>query len=453
MTSTKPTYNASAQALACLRALEAAGHEAWLVGGCVRDMIMGVAPHDFDVTTSALPAEIKACFEKTIDTGIAHGTVTALIDGCPIEITTYRSDGKYLDGRHPESVKFVRSIDEDLARRDFTMNAICWNQTRGIYDPYNGQRDIEEKFIRAVGDPKKRFQEDALRILRAARFVSQLGFDIEDETYLGAYRSKAQLLIGGTSNERITTEIDKLLQGEFVLQALLDYPDLIEVAIPEITSCRGFEQHTKYHAWDVWGHTAHVVESVKNTQLLRWAALCHDLGKPSTFFIGENGQGHFYGHAIQGKRITSAMMERFSLNHEVKSNVITLVERHNDTLAPTIKSIRETIAKMNGNVWLFRQLLALKRADSLGHAPQYREQVHVYDEIEALLDKLLEEHFPFNVCELAIDGADLIDAGFSEGPQIGEMLAEILQKVQIGEIKNNKDDILGAKYVVNARRD
>lgn len=271
------------------------------------------------------------------------------------------------------------------------------------------------------------------------------------ETYINAYRSKAQLLIGGTSNERITTEVDKTLQGEFVLDALTTYPDLLEVAIPEITAARGFDQHTKYHAYDVWGHIARVVAFVKNTQLLRWAALCHDLGKPSTFFLGENGQGHFYGHAIQGKRIASTMLERFTLPNKTKEQIVTLVERHNDTLSPTTKSIRETIAKMNGDVDLFRELLALKRADSLGHAPDYTEQVHTYDEIENLLDQLLKDGFPFSIHELKINGDDLISAGVAPGPQIKELLETALKKVQIGEIQNDKNQILGALNVTNTR--
>ncbi len=428
----------------CIETLEVGGFEAWVVGGCVRDAILKRDVVDIDITTNATPDEMKDLFINTsarvFETGIKHGTLTIFLNGQTCEVTTYRSDGMYVDSRHPENVTFVRSIEEDLARRDFTINAICYNPTKGIYDPYTGINDIRDKTIRSIGDAKKRFEEDALRMLRAARFVSQLGFQIEHDTYRAIQKTKAKLLF--VSSERITSEIDRILSGKYVLDCLLKCADIIEVAIPEITACRGFDQHTKYHAYDVWGHIAHVVHHVSNTPLLRWTALFHDIGKPSTFFIDDGGQGHFYGHADQGARIVNLALKRFTLSEKTKRSIEMLVLRHNDTLSPSEKSIRKTISLMNGDVCLFRNLLALKRADSLGHAPNYTAQKTVYDEIENLLDTMLEEGIVFSRGELAISGDDLIAQGVNEGKKIGELLDQALHGVQIRETKNSKDELL-----------
>lgn len=477
------TMNLSAGAKFCIDTLENAGFEAWVVGGCVRDSILGYAPHDYDIATDAKPNETEAVFSKaglkTFDVGKKHGTISVLfessLDECgadtcarpeafmkdvkakketshhqseasahqkqeTIEITTYRVEGKYFDSRHPDSVEFVRSIKEDLKRRDFTMNAIAFNPRLGFFDPLGGMKDIKAKVIRCVGDPKKRFKDDALRMLRACRFKSQLGFIIEEQTWAEAVRQKAGIL--SISSERITSEIDKLLQGEHVLEALISCPDVLEVALPEITACRGFDQQTKYHAFDVWVHIAHVVAHVKNTQLLRWAALCHDIGKPSTFFLDENKQGHFYGHAVQSATLTKNVMSRMCLDKKTKQQVITLVERHNDTLSPEKQNITRTIRLMGGNVWLFRQLLQLKRADSLGHASQYQRETSVYDEIEKSLDDLLADGYVFNVRELEISGKDLLALGMDEGPRIKEKLGVALEWVQTGVCNNKKDELI-----------
>ena len=432
----------------CISALEARGFEAYVVGGCVRDAILGLHPADFDIATNALPTQTEDVFKskgaETFDAGKKHGTISVMFkNGAEtevVEVTTYRSDGEYLDSRHPEKVEFLSSIEEDLARRDFTMNAIAYNPETGIVDPYAGISDIQSRLIRCVGDPKKRFSEDALRILRACRFRSQLGFSVEPKSWQSAVALKSGIL--SISDERITTEIDKMLAGENVCDALLECADVLEVAIPEITACRGFDQHTKYHAYDVWTHIAHVVQSVTNTQLLRWAALCHDLGKPSTFFMDEKGAGHFYGHELQGKRIATEMMKRFTLKNTMKEQLIKLVERHNDTLRPDARSIISTIRLLNGDVWLYRQLLELKRADSRGHASSYTKQVHDYDEIEKLLDEMLEKGIVFNVKDLAISGTDLLNLGLQEGPVLKEKLEIALQWVQTGLCPNTKDALI-----------
>ena len=448
--------NLSDNALFCIETLENAGFEAFAVGGCVRDSILGEKPHDFDIATNALPNVSEEIFKragkKTFDVGKKHGTISVLFEGeksDTVEVTTYRSDGDYLDSRHPESVEFLKTIEEDLARRDFTMNAIAYNPKRGIVAPYDGIRDIKNKVIRCVGDPKRRFAEDALRILRACRFKSQLGFDIEADTWSSAVSKKSTVL--HLPNERITTEIDKLLQGEFVLEALLDCADVLEVAIPELTACRGFDQRTKYHKFDVYEHIAHVVAHAKNTQLLRWAALCHDLGKPSTYFMDEKGAGHFYGHEYQGERIAKEMLKRFSIPGKTKDQILRLIVRHNDTLSPTRKSIVSTIRMMDGDVWLYRQLLDLKRADSLGHANAYVKQVDTYNEIENMLDDMIESGIVFDVKDLDISGGDLMQLGIEEGPAIKEKLEVGLEWVQCGVCKNNKGDLI-AQFQKNLQR-
>lgn len=418
------------------------------MGGCIRDAILGREISDFDITTNALPHQIiDACESagaKTYQTGIKHGTISVVFPdndkGETIEVTTYRTDGKYRDSRHPENVEFVKSIDEDLKRRDFTMNAICYNPTCGIYDPLNGVNDIENQVIRAIGDAKKRFSEDALRILRAARFASQLGFSICDDTYKNMKIKKSKLL--DISAERITYELDLMLRSEHVHDAIMQCHDVFDCVIPEISACAGFDQHTKYHAYDVLEHIAFVTQYVKNTQTLRWAALLHDIGKPATFFLDEHGQGHFYGHAVTSQMLAKNVLSRMKLDSKVKDNILTLIQRHNDTLTPTKKCINKTICMMNGNVALFRDLLELKRADSLGHAPNYTAQVHIYDEIEELLFYMIADHAIFKESQLAINGNDLIETGIKIGPNIKDIKHKLLIAVMNEQVANEKEELV-----------
>lgn len=424
------------------------GYEAWVVGGCIRDAVLGREVSDFDITTSALPEQIiEACENagaKTYQTGIKHGTISVVFpdidESETIEVTTYRTDGKYEDSRHPEKVEFVKSIDEDLKRRDFTMNAICYNPHTGIYDPLDGMSDIENKTIKAIGDAKKRFSEDALRILRATRFASQLGFSINSDTYKYMKICKSKLL--DISAERITHELDLMLRGEYVHDAIMQCHDVFDCVIPEISACAGFLQHTKYHAYDVLEHIAYVTQYVKNTQTLRWAALLHDIGKPSTLFLDEQGQGHFYGHAITSHMLAKSVLSRMKLSAKTKNDILTLIERHNDTLLPTKKSINKTLLKMDGNVSLFRDLLELKRADSLGHAPNYTQQVHIYDEIEKLLFEMIASGAIFREKQLKIDGNDLIEAGFEQGAKIKDIKHKLLLAVMNEQVSNEKENLI-----------
>ena len=447
---TKANFKLNECAHYCYDRLINAGEEAFFVGGCVRDQILGIKPHDFDLATSASPNRLLSIFDcdenSIITAGIKHGTVGIarknsyrLFETC--EITTYRSDGTYQDHRHPHEVQFVNSLEEDLKRRDFTINALAYSPTSGIIDNFGGLDDIKSGIIKCIGDPKKRFSEDALRILRAARFIAQTGFDLDSETMFYALTKKHLLL--EISSERITSELEKLLQGKFVKKALLETKNLLEVVIPEISSCFGFDQHTKYHSFDVWEHIANVVHHVDNNKKLRFAALCHDLGKPSTFFLDEKNQGHFYGHASQGTILTKNVMSRLNIDRKTKDEIILLVKRHNDTLKPTKKSIIKEIELLGNNDELFRDLLKLKRADSLGHASKYTSQVEIYDEIENLLDEMISQGIVFKSKDLKISGKDLIENfALTEGKQIGELLDLALQQVKEENINNNKDELL-----------
>ena len=375
------------QAAFALAALEEAGFEAWCVGGFVRDALLGRACADVDVATDAPWQEVQRVFEaagcRTHETGTAHGTLTVVVEQEALEITTYRDDGVYADARHPEAVSFVRTIEEDLARRDFTMNALAYHPKRGILDPYGGVADLEARTIRAVGDPARRFSEDALRILRACRFASQLGFSIEPATYAGMMANKGQLL--RISAERVTHELECLLLGAHVHDALMGTVDVLAAVLPELVACKGFEQRTPYHVYDVLEHTAFVVQNTPPSPLVRWAALFHDMGKPAAFFQDADGTGRFYGHAKISVELARAAMGRLALSPAFVGRVLTLVKHHDDVIEPTPKAVKRALARLGGDVGLFRALCDLKRGDALAQAPRCAGRVELADELEEVL--------------------------------------------------------------------
>ena len=326
------TFPMSPQAARALDLLHAAGHEAWIVGGCVRDHLLGITPKDYDITTSALPEETKAVFQEysVIETGIRHGTVTVLLDEEPLEITTYRVDGGYTDARHPDGVTFTRSLREDAARRDFTMNAMAYAPGKGLQDFFGGQADVEAGIIRAVGDPAVRFQEDALRILRGIRFAAVLGFRLEEETQRAA-RQYAPLL-KKVSAERIAQELGKLLCGKDAGRIITSYPDILGQVIPELLPMVGFNQRNIHHCHDLHTHTAVAVDHVPPVLHLRLAMLLHDVGKPSTFSLGEDGQGHFYGHAKQSVAMAGEILRRLRYPKALTEKAETLIRYHESVL-------------------------------------------------------------------------------------------------------------------------
>ena len=332
--------------LAALDALENAGFETWIVGGYVRDALLGRPSSDIDIATQAHWQDVQRVFEgqgyRTHETGTAHGTLTVIVDEQALEVTTYRSDGAYADARHPNQVSFVRTIAEDLARRDFTMNALAYHPARGLFDPYGGHADLEARIIRAVGDPDRRFSEDALRMLRACRFAAELGFAIDPNTFEGMLANKG--LLPRISTERITHELQRLLLGEHAGRALTATVDVLAAVLPELVAMKGFEQRTPYHIYDVLEHTARVLDGVPPYPLVRWAALFHDMGKPAAFFTDEGGTGHFYGHAAISVMLARGIMDRLELSSAFAAQVLTLVERHDDVIDRTPKAVKRAFA-------------------------------------------------------------------------------------------------------------
>jgi len=426
-----------------LRVLEDEGHEAWCVGGCVRDAVLGRAVHDYDLACSARWDEAKQVLESrgiTVhETGAKHGTITAVVEGHAIEITTYRTESGYSDGRHPDEVKFSRSIEEDLARRDFTMNALAYHPDRGLLDCWGGWEDIHDGVIRVVGDPVTRFKEDGLRILRACRFSSQLGFSIHPETLQAMVSCK--MMLSRVSAERITHELDCLLLGENVHDALMATVDVLVAILPEIAACKGFDQHTPYHIYDVWEHIAWVVQYAPPTRLARWAALLHDIGKPAAcFFEGE--RAHFFGHPQLSVILAEPLLKRLLIGPSFSKQVLTLVRIHDVQIAATRKSVRRALAKLDGDVELFKTLIGLKRADALAQSDLNKQRLELTYELERILDEIQTTEAAFTVKQLAINGSDVMEAGIPAGRAVGLALQSALDAVIDERIPNERDALL-----------
>ena len=423
-----------------LRRLREAGYTACAVGGCVRDRLMGAEPKDYDVTTAALPEQTEAVFagERIIETGLKHGTVTVLLGGLPIEITTFRVDGGYSDARHPDAVRFTPSLTEDLARRDFTVNAMAWSPEDGLADPFGGADDLRNRLIRCVGDPDTRFREDALRILRALRFAAVLGFRIEERTADALHRNRA--LLDKVSAERIAAELCKLLCGDGVKPILLEYADVLGVVLPELLPMRGFDQRNPHHIYDVLEHTAVVVENVPPEPMLRWAALLHDSGKPATFALDAKGVGHFFGHPKVSAALADAALRRLKLDNATRERVVLLVQYHDVQIEPTEKAVKRALGKLGEEA--FFQLLALKRADNLAQSPEYRGRLALCDQLEAIAREILRREDCFSLRDLAVKGGDLIAAGLRPGPALGAALDALLDAVIDGRVENERDALL-----------
>ncbi len=423
-----------------IKKLEESGYEAYAVGGCIRDSIMGKEPDDWDICTSSLPEETLSCLgkENIIKNGLKHGTVTIRVDEENYEITTFRTDGEYVDNRHPESVTFVRDLKEDLSRRDFTINALAYSEQRGLQDHFNGVSDIENKIIRCVGSPDKRFGEDALRILRALRFSSVLGFDIEKNTAKSIHKN-AYLLMN-ISKERIMSELIKILEGKNVEAVLIGYSDVIGEIVPEIKPTIGFCQHNPHHLYDVWTHTVKVVSGVKSEKELRLAALFHDIGKPAKFTVDENGTGHFHGHPELSADIAERVLKRLKSDNKTIENVCKMIKLH-DVRPFVRKSIRRLMAK--SGMELFPKLLELKRADAKAQSRDYIEETLKYiDFLEEMYNKECQENNDFTLKMLEINGNDLKNIGIKDGREIGYCLNELLMKVIDEEIDNKKEALL-----------
>ena len=418
--------------------LEQAGYEAWCVGGCVRDSLLGRYPDDWDVTTSALPEETIAVFAgHAVPTGLQHGTVTVRSDHKSVEVTTYRVDGAYLDHRRPDSVTFTRSLEEDLQRRDFTVNAMALGLSGEVKDPFGGQEDLRSGVLRCVGDPDRRFGEDALRILRGLRFAAVLGFEIEKKTAESIHRNRE--LLREIAAERIQTELLKLLSGPFAVNVLRAYPDVIGVFWPEILPMVGFDQRNHHHCYDVWEHTLHAFETTPEDAVLRCAVLLHDIGKPQCFTTDEAGVGHFYGHGNLSRELADQMLRRLKCSTDFRETVVRLVDWHDRMVSPTEKGVKKALRRLGEQD--LRRLIAVKRADNLGQAPEFRSRQQELDLGERILEQLLEEDACFSLKQLKINGHDLLRLGF-KGPAIGDTLESLLDSVVNGELPNEREVLL-----------
>lgn len=407
--------------------LNSHGYQAYIVGGCVRDSIMGREPSDWDIATNSLPDEVKRLFEKTVDTGIMHGTVMVVLKNGIYEITTYRIDGAYLDGRRPESVRFTSSIEKDLSRRDFTVNSIAANPSEGIVDPYNGVGDIEAKTIRSVGSPDERFREDALRMLRAVRFSAQLGFQIERETLDSI--EKNSILIKNISSERIRDELTKILMSDNPLAfSLLMDTKLLKYILPEFEDCFLTVQNNPYHVYNVAAHILNSVASIEKDKALRWAMLLHDIGKPRVKTTDEKNIDHFYNHPQQSVKIAEKVLSRLRFDKKSTEKILRLVRHHDMNIRSEAKAVRKAVNKVGDDI--FWDLLKVIEADKKAQNPKFfGERAKIIDRIRELYKDIKSAGQCTCIKDLAISGHDLIYLGFKQGKGIKKVLDILLEKV------------------------
>lgn len=420
--------------------LQSHGYEAYAVGGCVRDSILGRTPEDWDITTSAMPEETKELFSHTFDTGIEHGTITVLLEHEGFEVTTYRVDGKYEDSRHPTEVTFVRNLKEDLLRRDFTINAMAYNDKDGLVDIFGGMEDIQKGVIRCVGNAAARFSEDALRILRGVRFAAQLGFEIEEETRAGM-RLLAPTL-QKISAERIQTELVKML--------LSPRPDMLREAwklgitkefLPEFDLAMETSQETPHHMYTVGEHILHTLQNIRSDRVLRLTMLFHDMGKPAMKTVDEDGTAHFKGHAVKSQEIARTVLKRLKFDNDTLHKVEKLVYYHDYRMAVTAKSVRRGMNRIGEE--LFPLYLEVRRADVLAQSLYQREEkLADIDGVEALYREITEREQCVSLKDLAVTGKDLIGAGMKPGKEIGETLERLLQMVLEEPELNTKEELL-----------
>ena len=423
-----------------LKTLHDDGFEAYIVGGCVRDSLLGLEPKDWDICTSATPDETMSCMpcSHIIRTGIKHGTVTIVTDEGQYEVTTYRTDGTYSDHRHPDSVKFTTSLTEDLSRRDFTMNAMAYNDSDGLIDPFGGRNDLGNAVIRCVGHPDNRFEEDALRVLRALRFSSVYGFSVHNSTSNAIHRNARSLR--HIAKERIRDELVKLLAGKNACDVLMSYSDVICEIIPEINPCRGFAQNNPYHRYTVYGHIAHAVGSYNgNDTAVNVALLLHDIGKPQCYTEDENG-GHFKGHGAISAEITEKVLNRLRFDNKSKHDITQLVLYHDAEFIPTEKFVKKWLNRIGPEQ--FERLIEVRNADIAAHAPFAQEKHYsVTREIAAILDKVIKEQQCFTIKDLKMNGYDIMCLGVKEGKKVGDTLTFLLNGVLSGDLPNEFDEL------------
>ncbi|MBQ7598210.1 MAG: HD domain-containing protein [Clostridia bacterium] len=429
-----PDYAEKAIAL-----LNESGFACYAVGGWVRDGLLQSASHDIDLTTSATPEEMQRVFSSysVIATGLQHGTLTVLLDGHPLEITTFRTESAYSDGRHPDAIRFARDLNSDLSRRDFTVNAMAFHPREGVVDPFGGQQDLQNSVLRCVGNAAERFTEDALRILRLLRFASKLGFSVESQTKKAAFECKERLLL--LSKERIAVEFKGILCGAFVKDVLLEYHEILAVLFPFISKMYGFAQHNFHHCFDVYEHTATVVAAAPDTPVLRLAAFFHDCGKPDCFTTDENGIGHFYAHASRSAQIAKETMQSLKLDKKTTERVTLLVKLHDSPIEEDARAIKRRLNKYGEAALL--ELIALQRADTLGLAPAFHTRLAHFDALESLTGEVVASGAVFSLRDLAVNGNDMKRLGL-RGKEIGSALKKLLCAVLDEKVKNEKAALL-----------
>ena len=434
--------NIPADANELIHTLQNNGHSAYIVGGCVRDSILGRTPHDWDICTSATPSEMLEIFKdkKIIETGLQHGTVTVVVNGEPYEITTYRIDGIYSDNRRPDTVIFTDKLVEDLRRRDFTINAMAYNDEEGLIDPFNGMEDIKYKKISCVGRAEDRFGEDALRILRAIRFAAQLEFAIMPGTDWEIHKQYKNL--ENISIERINSEFCKIASSDDFCVELLLYKDVFSLFIPELKDMFDFPQNNPWHIWDVFGHTIHAVEYCDSDDLVvRLAVFFHDFGKPHSYQDGEDGIRHFKGHGKVSADMTDSIMKRLRFDNETRNNVVELVYYHDATFEVGKKYVKRWLNKIGEKQ--FRRLLQVKKSDNKAQNLELSsDRIEELEEIELLIDEVLQEDECFSLKDLAVNGKDLIGVGYKAGKELGNTLNKLLQLVIDGDCPNEKEKLL-----------
>lgn len=417
--------------------LQSAGFEAYAVGGCVRDSLLGKTPNDWDITTSAKPEDMKSVFADfhCIDTGIKHGTVTVVIDGEPLEITTFRLDGEYEDNRHPKSVTFTSDLGADLGRRDFTVNAMAYSKMTGTVDLFGGQNDLKNGIIRCVGDPDRRFNEDALRILRALRFASALDFEIEEKTAQSLLKNRA--LLGNISEERIAKELLKLVCGKGAKRILTDFAPVLFEILPELQPMYKNSHDNPHHCYDIYEHTLIAVESIDPEPTLRFAMLLHDCGKPAVKKFDENGVAHFYGHQRISAEISAQILARLKVSNKFRDEILFLVSNHDRwELYENTEKMPRYLSKFGLDGVL--NLLKVMRADVLAQSPEYRCRLDQIADAEETAKNLAAQKPCLSLSELQINGRTLMDIGIPQGRKLGAVLAQLLDEVIDGVTKNTQ---------------
>ena len=421
-----------------INTLENAGFAAYVVGGCVRDACLGLTPQDYDLCTSALPEQTERVFHdrRLVLAGKKHGTVGVVTENGVVEITTFRREGGYGDNRHPDWVEFVPDVESDLARRDFTVNAMAYSPAKGYADPFGGREDLEKGILRDVGDPEKRFKEDSLRILRGVRFAVRFGLQVDSATEKAMFSQVS--LMDNLARERVFDELCKLLPL-VTAEDLIRFAPILAAVIPELNPMIGFDQRSPHHAYDIYTHVAGVVAGVPGDLTLRWAALLHDVGKVPTFTLDENGRGHFLDHAAKGAEMADVILRRLKAPNALRERVVLLIEKHMLWLVPEKKQLRRQIGRL-GQETVY-QILSLQQADNSNKGTAKSEENEKYVQILDVLEEIRSEDGCLSLKDLAVNGNDLVKIGFS-GRTIGTMLNWLLDQVMEETLPNDRETLL-----------